>query len=379
MLFGVIQSHRCGAVVSTALRRCQKILMRGYAMKTEEEKLEQAKKIVEKRERRSENWKKAWPKIVTVIVVLLLVFFAYRLTNLNIGVDATVDIQGDAVQINANTEAPTVAPTVAPTESTTVAPNNNGEQTEPSKTTDNPGTSSDAPKTNEEIVQKYTELLNKMKQDQPGYTKKEYQALPEEYRQFPSVVNSVLKFGEAYMTTEDSENAIVTATKGEVYTSDDGSRTMPRIQHELPICNTDKGCLITDYSCIKSASCTDNADGTRTLCFSLNDEVNPEPTPSDTCVPQSYHGAVMMPASMKDINTEVDKVVSKIPGVTINNFELTYRDGSFAVTYDPATDQVVSVVHHINVDIAANAKVFGSTIEGTARLTNDMNVYDIVY
>ena len=217
-----------------------------------------------------------------------------------------------------------------------------------------------------------------MKQDQPGYTKKEYQALPEEYRNFSSVVNSVLKFGEAYMTKEDSPNAIVTATKGEMYTAEDGT-TMPRINHELPICNTDKGSVLTDYSCVKTASCTDNADGTRTLRFELNDEKNPEPTPADTCIPQSYHGAVMMPASMKDINTEVDKVVSKLPGVTVNNFELTYCDSTFEVTYDPTNDHVIKIVHHINVDIAANAKVAFSTIDGTARLTNDMRVYDINY
>ena len=127
------------------------------------------------------------------------------------------------------------------------------------------------------------------------------------------------------------------------------------------------------------SSCTDNADGTRTLRFELNDEKNPEPTPPDTCVPQSYHGAVMMPASMKDINTEVDKVVSKLPGVTVNNFELTYCDSTFEVTYDPTNDHVIEIVHHINVDIAANAKVAFSTIDGTARLTNDMRVYDINY
>lgn len=352
-------------------------------MKTEEQMLEEAKKIVAKRQRRSENWKKTWPKLVTALVIIAMLGATFGIVNFNVDITADIDY---------NNAAPAVTPvdaTVAPTTqpNVTVPANNDNSASKPDDSnaakptdgkTEKPSSSTGKPSTNEEIVKKYTELVNKMKQDQPGYTKKEYQALPEEYRNFSSAVNSLLKFGESYMTTEDDPNSLVTATKGEVYTADDGT-TMPRINHELPICNTDKGSLLTDYSCIKEASCTDNADGTRTLRFVLNDEKNPEPTPADTCVPQSYHGAVMMPASMKDINTEVDKVVSKIPGVTVNNFELTYTDSSFQVTYDPTNDHVTSIVHHINVDIAANAKIALSTIDGTARLTNDMNVYDINY
>ncbi len=355
-------------------------------MKSEEQMLEEAKKIVEKRQRRSENWKKAWPKLVTALAIVAMLGATLGIVNFKFDVDANVDYNG-AAPIAAVAEttpaatptAPaTTAPSAAPAE-TTASSQSNGNAEKPADATEAGASSStDAPKTNEEIVKKYTELLNKMKQDQPGYTKKEYQALPQEYRNFSSAINSLLKFGEAYMTTEDNPDSLVTATKGEIYTAEDGT-TMPRINHELPICNTDKGSVLTDYSCVKEASCTDNADGTRTLRFVLNDEKNPEPTPPDTCVPQSYHGAVMMPASMKDINTEVDKVVSKIPGVTVNNFELTYTDSSFQVTYDPTNDHVTSIVHHINVDIAANAKVAISTIDGTARLTNDMNVYDINY
>ena len=346
-------------------------------MKTEEQMLEEAKKIVAKRQRRSENWKKAWPKLVMALIIIALLGATFGITNFNVNIDANIDYNGETPAVTPVDATPAASPATTPADTT--APNQSADAEKPADNkTDTPASSTDAPKTNEEIVKKYTDLVNKMKQDQPGYTKKEYQALPEEYRNFSSVVNSVLKFGEAYMTTEDDPNSLVTATKGEVYTAEDGT-TMPRINHELPICNTDKGSVLTDYSCIKEASCTDNADGTRTLRFVLNDEKNPEPTPADTCVPQSFHGAVMMPASMKDINTEVDKVVSKLPGVTVNNFELTYTDSSFQVTYDPTNDHVTSIVHHINVDIAANAKVALSTIDGTARLTNDMNVYDINY
>ena len=350
---------------------------------TEEQLLDEAKKIVIKRKERAERWAVVRPKLLMSLAIVAMLAVTFAIVNSGVNIDATVSHDGalDAVlgvNAAANNSVSVSQQTTAPASVSQSTPEKAEPAPESKPAADAPSASADAPKTNEEIVKKYTEVLNKMKQDQPGYTKKEYQALPEEYRNFSSVVNSVLKFGEAYMTKEDSPNAVVTATKGEMYTAEDGT-TMPRINHELPICNTDKGSVLTDYSCVKTASCTDNADGTRTLRFELNDEKNPEPTPADTCVPQSYHGAVMMPASMKDINTEVDKVVSKLPGVTVNNFELTYRDSTFEVTYDPTNDHVIKIVHHINVDIAANAKVAFSTIDGTARLTNDMSVYDINY
>ena len=353
---------------------------------TDGQMLDEAKKIVEKRKKRAQDWVVVRPKLLMSLAIVAMLAVTLAIVNGGVKVDATVSHDGAldsilGVNAPADNQTPAAQPSAAPEASS--APSTpetpaKTDSTPDASTPAAPSASTDAPKTNEEIVKKYTELLNKMKQDQPGYTKKEFQALPEEYRNFSSAVNSLLKFGEAYMTKEDSPKAIVTATKGEVYTAEDGT-SMPRINHELPICNTDKGSVLTDYSCVKTASCTDNADGTRTLEFELNDEKNPEPTPADTCVPQSFHGAVMMPASMKDINTEVDKVVSKIPGVTVNNFELTYTGSTFKVTYDPKTDHVTRIVHHINVDIAANAKVAFSTIDGTARLTNDMDVYDINY
>ena len=336
----------------------------------------------QKKARRKERNKKNLPIFAAVVVILLAVFGAYKIVTFNIDVNADINYENAggstpqaAVQVAATPTPATQAPTAKAEEAP--AADAKSEAGSASEKAEGSSSSDSKPQTNEEIVKKYTELLNKMKQDQPAYTKKEYQALPEEYRNFSSVINKFLQFGEAYMTKEDDPKALVSATKGEIYTADDGT-TMPRINHELPICNTDKGCVLTDYSCVKSAECIDNPDGTRTLKFELNDEKNPEPTPADTAVPVSYHGAVMMPASMKDINTEVDKVVSKLPGVSVNSFELTYCDSTFQVTYDPTNDHVTSIIHHINVDISADAKVI-TNIKGTARLTNDMNVYDIQY
>ena len=86
----------------------------------------------------------------------------------------------------------------------------------------------------------------------------------------------------------------------------------------------------------------------------------------------------MMPASRADIMTEIEKV-EKLAGATCNNFTLTYRDCSFECVYNPSNDQVVSITHHANIDIDADVKILFSNIVGSARLTNDMFVYDINY
>ena len=120
-------------------------------------------------------------------------------------------------------------------------------------------------------------------------------------------------------------------------------------------------------------------DGTYKISFSLKEEVNAEPTPADTLVPKSNHGAVMQPANMSDIITEVDKVTSKVPGLAVNQFDLTYRECVFECVYNPATDEVKSITHHIVIDINADVKLFVTDINGSARLLNEMYIYDITW
>ena len=151
------------------------------------------------------------------------------------------------------------------------------------------------------------------------------------------------------------------------------------ILNDVPIHNSEKGCVLTDYDAVEWAKCEDNGDGTYKISFSLKEEVNAEPTPADTLVPPSAHGAVMQPMAFKDIKTEVDNVVSKVPGVSVDQFELIYRECVFSCVYNPQTDEVQSITHNIVIDIVAKAKVFSADIDGTARLTNDMLIYNITW
>lgn len=225
--------------------------------------------------------------------------------------------------------------------------------------------SSSKPETTEEIVTKYAEVIKKFKHEKPAYTKKEYQALPEESRQFSSsLVNRLLGFADNYMTKEDSDAAIVVREAG-----------YEDIINEIPIYGIEDGCLLKDYSAVQNATCTENADGTYTLSFSLAEEKNPACPISGSTEPQSNHGAVLMPGNRDEIMVEVNKI-EKMTGATCNNFDMTYRDCTFECVYNPQNDQLVSITHHANIDIDADIH-FITDITGSARLTNDMLVYDV--
>ena len=313
--------------------------------------------------------------VITVIAAILACFLVVKLFPNEY--EAIVKIVGGTAPSSNNAVAAnaTAAPSAASADNKAATPAAS-EQKDDAKVSDtkSDGKKDDSkksdgkmPQTNEEIVTKYAEVVKKFKTEKPGYTKKEYQALPEESRQFSSnLVNKLLGFADNYMTKEDSDKAVVTRDKG-----------YEDIINEIPIYGLEEGCLLKDFSTVKNASCTDMGDGTYKLSFSLNDESNPEPLVAGSTDAKSYHSAVLMPGNRDDIMTEVHKV-EKMTGAKCNNFDLTYRDCTFECVYNPTNDQVVSITHHANIDIEASIH-FIKDITGSARLTNDMLVYDIVW
>lgn len=226
---------------------------------------------------------------------------------------------------------------------------------------------SNKPESTKEIIDKYTLLVDKFKQQKPAYKKKEYQALPVEYHNFSSTLNKALDLAAGYMVTEE---------EAEVLVRDAGAE---EIINDMPIHGSEKGCALTDYDAVSWAKCEDKGDGTYEISFSLKEEINPEPTPADTLVPVSAHGAVMQPMAFSDIKAEIDNVASKIPSVSMNTLDLYYRDHVFSCVYNPETDEVLSITHHIVIDIVVNIEAFGKNIDGSARLLNEMFIYDITW
>jgi hypothetical protein len=302
-------------------------------------------------------------KIITAVAVVLTLLFTYLILPTEVGVKLNVDgdVPSDFVYELPTAESHQIETTVPPA---TVPQPTAPQVTTPAE--DNKAESnSDKPESVKEIIDQYTLLVDKFKEEKPAYTKKEYQALPEEYRNFSDVINKFLGIASNYMVTEEQAEELI-REKGAA-----------EILTDVPIHNSEKGCALTDYDAVEWAKCEDLGDGTYEITFSLKEEINAEPTPADTLVPPSAHGAVMQPVAFKDIKAEVDEVVGAIPGVNLNGFDLIYRDCVFGCVYDPKTDQVKSITHNIVIDITADAELFSAKIDGTARLTNDMLIYNI--
>lgn len=305
--------------------------------------------------------------LIVAICCLVIIILTVTVGSFGFNTTGALKIEGAgqaSVQTGAVTEEnKNTANVVQPT---TKAPEANTESVKPSE---NAGTDDkNAPLTStKEIIDKYTFLVDKFKKEKPAYKKKEYQALPEENREFSSAINSVLGIAANYMVSEEDCEELIRQPGAE------------EILYDMPIHGTEKGCTLTDYDAVSWAKCEDLGDGTYKISFSLKEEHNAEPTPADTLVAPSAHGGVMQPIAIKDIKAEVDKVVSKLPGITLNAFDLIYRDCVFSCVYNPETDEVKSITHNIAIDITADVKVFSADIIGSARLINDMLIYDITW
>ncbi len=272
---------------------------------------------------------------------------------------------------NVQTASPTVvstAPVTAPAVTTTLPPMTEVTTAPAPAVTDAPASDEKAmPESTKEIIDKYTQLVNDFKEKKPAYKKKEFQALPEEYREFGSAVNVLLGIASNYMVTEEECEELV---------RDAGYAD---IVWDMPVHNTEKGCVLTDYDAVSWAKCEDMGDGTYKISFSLKEEVNPQPTPAETLIPVSAHGAVMQPIATDELMKEIDNITSSVPGIGVNDFALYHRDCEFICVYNPESDEVLSITHHVVIDITADIKLFAVNINGSARLLNEMFIYDITW
>ncbi len=301
-----------------------------------------------------------------IIIFLVAVVIAQCIGIKNIDKNRNQPSEEDTQQVVVTVTPPTAPPQTTQPQTTEPTTNSAGE-TESTTAVQPAEKESNMPGSTKEIIDQYTLLVDKFKQQKPAYKKKEYQALPVEYHNFSSIINKVLDVAAGYMTTED---------EAEILIRDAGAE---EILMDMPIHGAEKGCTLTNYDAVEWAKCEDLGDGTYKISFSLKEEINAEPTPADTLVAPSAHGAVMQPMKFNDIKAEVDGIIAKVPGIALNQLDLFYRDCEFICVYNPDTDEVLSITHYIVIDIVVNADVFGKTIDGSARLLNDMFIYDITW
>lgn len=237
-------------------------------------------------------------------------------------------------------------PADKPSESTTKKPvSTTAVTTQPSKPT------------NEQILNQYTLVMNKLKSEMKSYDKKEFQKLTDD-RDLGTAGNIVLGIASGLMTSED---------KAELQHRTD--------KEQIPVINNLKGCLLTDVSAIKSASMTEK-NGKTTITITLKDEKNSSPAEAGAVASKSTVGAMFNPINAKDI----DKIKQEFGSVaTVNSMDMTYKNCTATLVFDSKTLEVESLNQVMNVYVDIDAKVLGINMSGYANIVNTLKINNVAY
>ena len=261
--------------------------------------------------------------------------------------------------------------------STSTTPENNGGSTatipDANKPADNSGATA-AKKTDKEVLEIYTTLMNKAKKDKPGYKKVEYQELPSDAQ------NRVIPEGSNLVGT-----LLDLVDQLDLLTTKEAAEADPEIVEKggdmrwFPVYKCEKGCYLTDVNAIESTSYEDLGNGKARITIELKDEQNPEPMAEGATSSPSNVGAMFSPLSKADIdNTLNGGVVSAV--VKDITYSLTYHDCKAIVEYDTKTNEIIKLEQYMDVAIKADAKVLFSKINiEKQELFNTMIITDFKY
>lgn len=241
------------------------------------------------------------------------------------------------------------------------------------KPADNGGSTA-AKKTDKEVLEIYTKLMNKAKADKPGYKKVEYQELPSDAQ------NRVIPVGGNLVGT-----LLDLVDQLDLLTTKEAAEADPEIVEKggdmrwFPVYKCEKGCYLTDVNAIESTKYEDLGNGKARITIELKDEQNPEPMAEGATSAPSKVGAMFSPLSKADIdNTLNGGVVSAV--VKDITYSLTYHDCKAIVEYDTKTNEIIKLEQYMNVAIKADAKVILSKISiEKQELFNTMIITDFKY
>ena len=278
-------------------------------------------------------------------------------------------------QQQAQQSVETTAPVADNSSNATTPENNGGNATTPdaNKPADNGGSTA-AKKTNKEVLEIYTNLMNKAKKDKPGYKKVEYQELPSDAQ------NRVIPVGGNLVGT-----LLDLVDQLDLMTSKEAAEADPEIVEKggdmrwFPVYKCEKGCYLTDVNAIESTNYEDLGNGKARITIELKDEQNPEPMAEGASTSPSKVGAMFSPLSKKDIDETLNGgVVSAV--VKDITYSLTYHDCKAVVEYDTKTNEIIKLEQYMNVAIKADAKVILSKISiEKQELFNTMVITDFKY
>lgn len=219
------------------------------------------------------------------------------------------------------------------------------------------------PTTDAEILAEYTKIMNGAKTAKPGFTKREWQELPEDQRNVGGAVKYLLPLAEMFMTKGDPE---VIAKGGDM--------------REFPIKKSPKGCLLTNAGAIKSADCVTLSNGNRRITIVLKDEKNPEVYKEGQAKATSNTGNMFFILAKSDIDNELNNNSTVKRVIKEANYTMTYKNCKATLEYNPATGRIVSLKHYVYtfLDMSGRIIILGQA-QGTAVLEMFYETSDFKY
>ena len=208
------------------------------------------------------------------------------------------------------------------------------------------------PETKAEILAAYAEVMNQVKKDAPGFTKVEYQELPEEGRVITggkTLLSAGLSVASNFMTSkEDAEK------KPDVYPKGND-------MNDFPIRNTPKGCMLEDPDFLKVAKYEELPNGNVRITLVTGTEKNPEPAAHGASTAPSKTGGIITPISKKEIDEKLNGGIVSAVFKDVN-YSLTFHDCESVLTYNPENNHVVSLTQTTRVSISGSGKSLGTTL-----------------
>ena len=239
----------------------------------------------------------------------------------------------------------------------------------------------DTNKTKADIVNIYALVMNKAKQDKPGFTKVEYQELP------GGEENRVVAEGGDKVTEEDVNKLMGFIEGLDVFVPKEEAEKEPYIHEKgdadmtlFPVFFREKGSYLTDPNGIESFTYKVLSNGNVKMTFVLVSEDNPEPIAENSNVAPSYTGAVFSPMSKERIDGTVYHPIVTVFAKDIE-YSLRYHDCSVELEFNPETLQVVSLNQFANVSIKGSGNVVGIGFIGLERheLLSKVYIKDFKY
>lgn len=183
-----------------------------------------------------------------------------------------------------------------------------------------------------QILNEYTEVMDKLKTDAPAFEMIRYQNLPTDKQNLGSVADMVLPIIEKYVTSNSAAEKVSYLA---------GNANM------LPVKDSSYGCLLKDPEAIKSAYCEILSDDVYKLVITFKDEMNPAHLPAGATSSSGIINAVFDPYDAAEQITAISSMI-------MNDINFNYTDCTVTLVYNHGTKEVQSLGMTMNIDITAD-------------------------